>query len=276
MKNDKKQSELVVFSHIPKTAGTSLNLILRSYFGSQLLAARVRSGAEGGSYQPVDLISDQRVYRNLRCISGHGVKPWVDFGSLESFMRWFTFVREPHKRFVSLYVHQQTNNVKEKKMDLLDWARQFDRSDGMVKMIAGEKNVEKAIDIIEAKMSFVGVAEYYDQSIQMLVNTLGLKGAFTSRSAQLMKSRDGDLARVIFESEDKYQDCIESNNRLDTVLYNHVKEVVWPRQLKETSASLNVELEYRDYQNPYLNGKYRGFQFKDKCLYRPLLKMGVL
>ncbi len=270
----------LVFSHIPKTAGTSLNLFLRANFGSQLLAARARSGtgAHKGAYTSTDYEKDKWVYRRARCISGHDVKPWVDFGENENHFAWFTFLRNPQKRFVSLYVHQQTNGIAEHKMDLLDWSARFDRSDGMVKMIAGEKSLDKAIEILETKVEFVGLTERYDESLKMLVAHFGLKNMTVDNSTVMMKSRASGIAESIFGDLEKYGECLEQNNLLDQRLYQYVVDRIWSRQeqtLVAGQAYVDSMIE-KTIANPNRHPGYLGFQLKEKLVYRSLLRLGIL
>lgn len=268
---------MIAFCHIPKTAGTSLNLSLRRYFGLKLLAARERKSDQHSYYKLLDMKKDLQVFKHIRCITGHGLKPWVDFGNYDKNLNWFTFMRDPYKRFVSLYVHQQTNNVKEKKMDLLSWSNTFDRSDGMVKMLAGEKNINKAIDILESKIKFIGLSEYYSLSLQLFINYYGLEGFHHESAGKRMISRDGELAASLLDDRGMYKDCIESNNQLDKQLYQYVLDNVWPKQL----SSINLDFELSDKQlsqseNCLQQSKYLGFQLQDKGLYLPLLKLGIL
>lgn len=74
------------------------------------MAARSRTGSRS-IYLYQDLKKDARLFRRLKCITGHGLKPFVDFREYESRLRWFTFLRDPKKRFISHYIHQQTSDV---------------------------------------------------------------------------------------------------------------------------------------------------------------------
>ena len=50
-------NKILAFSHIPKTAGTSFNHLLRRHFGSSLMAARPRKGASA-LYRCSDFLKD--------------------------------------------------------------------------------------------------------------------------------------------------------------------------------------------------------------------------
>ena len=148
MFRDQYSDRILVFSHIPKTAGTTLNYLLRRRFGMNLLAAKVRKDSGDIAYRPVDLKMDLAIYRHCQCLSGHGLKPYVNFQEFQDKLRWFTFVRRPADRFLSLYIHQFTSGKPQFKLDFIDWAKKFKRDNGMVRMIAGEANIAKAKDIL--------------------------------------------------------------------------------------------------------------------------------
>ena len=93
---------MYAFIHVEKTGGTTLLAILRRSFGSRHCDIRVPMNRRPATYRDVrpcieaeDVRRVQRVYRNLRGISGHNVKPYADLGDKLPFMRFFTFLRNP-------------------------------------------------------------------------------------------------------------------------------------------------------------------------------------
>lgn len=96
--------KVVVFLHVQKTGGTSLNQMFRVIFGSNFC---------GGHFTVNVLEVPKKVKAGIKCISGH-----YDFDSLENIKRikplsLITFVRNPSHRLVSLYhflaAHKKTD-----------------------------------------------------------------------------------------------------------------------------------------------------------------------
>ena len=142
------RKRILAFIHIPKAAGSTVTHILRSKFG--LNHCRVISKDE--VYKPKDLIFDQKIYPRLQSISGHQLRPHINFGSFEEQLFWFVMLREPVERFISQYKWwRHTNNSK---ISFEKWCeikgKKF--ADFQVKWLAGESNVEKAIEILDRKI----------------------------------------------------------------------------------------------------------------------------
>ena len=251
---------MIVFCHIPKTAGTSLNEFLRLHFGSELLAARERSGS---TYLPKDLRMDSKIYKNVRCISGHGLKPYIHFEEFEDDMCWFTFMRDPVERFVSQYIHQYTNGESMYDLSIEEWAEKYDRSNWMVKWIAGSENLEKAIEILNKKFFFVGIVEEYEDSLLTLGTYLETDLGYSQRRKEKMLTRDHDLKRNLLSKRyTELKDFYLENNSLDLQLYEYVRTQFNPNRGFSQCETIGRNR---------LSSKNRlwSFTFKNVLVYRP-------
>ena len=211
----------MVYSHIPKTAGTTLNYILQGNFGSDLLSAKYRKGVNKAVYRYEDLSKDIRLYPNLKCITGHCIKPFVSFKEFESRFIWVTILREPKSRFISHYIHQQANPDPQYKMDLVSWGKNFNRGNWMVKMIAGEEDVLAAIQIMEEKFSFIGFTEHFYDSLFLLKECLELERFEVVKTTSKMTTKDASLKKQLYSQINVYEEFINESNALDIELYNH-------------------------------------------------------
>lgn len=265
--------KIIILSHIAKTAGTSLNYIFRRHFGARLMACLFREGAPQQSYSKQNFEKDLAVFGRCLCISGHCLRPWVDFSEYEERFQRILFVRQADKRFLSLYAHEQSYNNNEYHMDLLDWAAKFNRSDGMVQYIAGEKNLQKAIDIIEEKNIYVGMQDQYSESLQQIKKIIGLAHFNTETNMRRMESKNDAITDNIKNHYSKYKDCILENNTLDCQLYQYAKTQIWPRQVSEAEKISNPDcLE----QNMKDIDKHWQFMLKDRMVYKPHLYLESL
>ena len=268
-----EQKSIFAFSHIPKTAGTTLNYLLRAYFKEKLLASIYRAGSLDNAYQYSNLKKDSRLYWNVKCISGHGLKPFVDFKEYNDRLVWFTFLRKPEKRFISHYVHQQTGSIPKYHMDLVNWASKYSRNDWMVKMIAGEENLNKAIDILEERFKFVGFSEDFDESLVYLKHELNWLDFNTYYNEPKMVIRDTSIKDKIYNNYSKYESCIKENNQLDDALYDYCRVHFWDNY-QEKYKALEKTIDKTETYN-----KEKGilrFKLQNNLIYKPFVKIDNL
>lgn len=221
--------------------------------------------ASSVDYLPRDFHQDMNRFPHIRLLAGHSLKPYHEFESSMHELIWFTFLRDPVSRFVSHYIHQQTSSQKLYHMSLPDWCRNFQRNDFMVRMIAGEANSEKAIEILESKFAFVGLSEHFDQSMALLKEKLQLPTLnLNQRNPQKMAGRNDELKEEIYNNFEKYRECILANNQLDARLYQYAE------QRFSRLASIGHESQSRSFRariseavNLFL------FRFQDNVLYKP-------
>ena len=223
-------NRIIVFSHVPKTAGTSLNHLFRRHFGPNLLDANYRKNAVKAAYYPEDLRTDMRIYPNLKVISGHCMKRFVNFKEFSPRMEWLTFLRDPIKRFISHYVHEQTLKDRKKPLDLISWSQKKNRSNWMVEMLAGEQNLEKAKEALHLQFKFVGYTEEFETSLKLIKNLFQLQGFDSELRAPRMVIRDTSLKDEVLGNFSKYAGCILSSNDLDIQLFEYFKSVIWEKQ----------------------------------------------
>ncbi len=265
-----QKPKIIAFSHIPKTAGTSFNHMIRRYFGQQLISARPRSGTPGATYRKEDLDNDHQIYKNPRCISGHCLKPFVDFKEHADRLMWFTFLREPEKRLLSQFVHQQTSNVKVHKMDFPAWCKRFHRKDWLVKWIAGEHDLNAAQQILAEKFSAIGLVEHFDDSVKIFKRVFQLTGFVTTPPKQKMTIRDPTIKQEIIEKRESFKDLLEEQTELDRKLYDHVCQNTWKLQA-EILSNENVIPGKPQSKISQLTNLLR-FEYKDRVSYRRLAK----
>ena len=223
---------MYIFCHIPKTAGTSLNYVLRKNFKYKL-------------YSPIELnlddIAVNRLTRRmpyLEVLSGHNLKPHL----IHREVRWFTFMRNPNERLVSHYVHQYSSGIDAYKLSFEQWLKKFNRSNMHVKWLGGD--LDRAYDNL-SRMSFIGLTERFEESLVLLGATLGMKDL---GHPTYMISRNKDLFE---ETCLKFSDLASDHNRCDWLLYEKAQEL-YDLQTK----SYGVDRLHRDVENQleYLSG----------------------
>ena len=248
---------MLVFSHIPKTAGSTFNGILRKNYGSKIIAVI----PSGNTYSKSDFESDFSPNNYPLGISGHALKPHVDFGKHEENFQWVTFLRDPIERYVSQYLHQQIFNPKSYRMDIVSWSQKYHRSNWQVKWLAGAEDLEKAKKIVRQKFTFVGVVERFDESLQLMNQRLDVPLDISNVTRKNV-ARDNSLKASLLNDE-KLRTLFVEQNELDQQLYDYVVDnVFWNQEVEDQKALAPTSMSYvveksRMYGFYYSNYFYR-------------------
>jgi len=230
---------LYAFVHIEKTAGRTVRAVLLRSFGSGHCEIRTpyakrepevddrRVAVTGG-----DLRKVRRFYRNLRGIAGHNVKAYSDLHVAFPEVRYFTWLRDPVKRYLSHFKNRSRAYARE---DFERWADQTWTHDWQTRMIAGEANAQKAIELLSGRIGFVGLTETFDESLLMLGQWLGEPGfrpEYRPVNQLAGKQRSRDSARE--QADLSYLDTPEVRERLRAI--NALDQQVYDFALRECHA----------------------------------------
>ena len=225
--------------HIEKTAGRTVRAVLLRSFGSGHCEIRTpyakrepevddrRVAVTGG-----DLRKVRRFYRNLRGIAGHNVKAYSDLHVAFPEVRYFTWLRDPVKRYLSHFKNRSRAYARE---DFERWADQTWTHDWQTRMIAGEANAQKAIELLSGRIGFVGLTETFDESLLMLGQWLGEPGfrpEYRPVNQLAGKQRSRDSARE--QADLSYLDTPEVRERLRAI--NALDQQVYDFALRECHA----------------------------------------
>jgi hypothetical protein len=171
---------LYAFVHIEKTAGRTVRAVLLRSFGAghcEIRTPYAKREPEVDDRRVAvtsdDLRKVRRFYRRLRGIAGHNVKPYSDLQRAAPDLRYFTFLRDPVRRYLSHFKNRSRSYARE---DFERWAAAGWTHDWQTRMIAGEASAQKAIDLIATRIGFVGFTESFDESLLMLGQWLGEPG----------------------------------------------------------------------------------------------------
>jgi hypothetical protein len=221
LKDARGHSRCVIFLHVPKAAGQTLNAILARQYDPRATVvitdpSSVTRALDRGAGPPA-------------LVRGH-----VPYGIHEEIgidARYITMLREPVSRVVSVYGYVWHNPrhplhtlVRSKGMTLKDFVtRDVDREDvvnGQTRLIAGRSEADPdSTALLRAKqhlrdMAAVGVVERFDESVMLFRERLDWMVPFyTKRNVAPQRSDTGRLSPDVRE-------LIESMNRLDIDLYH--------------------------------------------------------
>jgi len=160
------------FVHIDKTAGRTVRAVLRRSFGAghcEIRTPYARRPADPNDRSvyvtAADLRRVRRIYRGLRGVAGHNIKPYSDLQAAAPDLRYFTFLRDPVKRWLSHYKNRAGSYGRE---DFERWATAEWTHDFQTKTLAGTADAARAIELLERQVGFVGLTEAFDESLLML------------------------------------------------------------------------------------------------------------
>jgi hypothetical protein len=280
---------MYAFVHIEKTAGTTLNVILRRSFGPRhcdirlpLVKRRKDRHDHRAFVDAADLDRVRRLYRNLRGIAGHNVKPYSDLRTKYPEIEFFTLLRNPASRFRSHFLNRAPGHTQEAfdRWIAADWVHNW-----QTKMIAGEPNAQKAIDLIGEQFGFVGLTERFDESLLLLRHWLrepAFQVEYRSLNCISEKQRARDAARR--KSDMSYLDStdvrarIQEVNAEDQKVYDFVVSAIYPRQVAAYDGNLQLEWHELQLKNLFASDLEEPFagSFMRNFIYQPLLHCYVI
>lgn len=275
---------MYAFVHIEKTAGTTLNAILRRSFGMRhcdirlpLLKRRSDRHDHRAFVEAADLRRVRRLYRNLRGIAGHNVKPYADLHARCPGIEFFTFLRNPASRFRSHFLNRAPGHTQEAFDNWIaaDWVHNW-----QTKMIAGEPNAQRAIDLIGERFGFVGLTERFDESLLLMRDWLRepeLPVHYRSLNCISDKRRTRDAARA--KSDMSYLNSpnvvarIQEANAEDQRVYDFVVSTIYPQQVAAFNRDLQLEMDELRLKNLFADDLDEPFagSFMRNFVYKPLI-----
>ena len=220
--------EALIFLHIPKTAGTTLNRIIEWQYNPLSIFTldpyRIRATAER-----FKTLSEER-RRRIRVVRGHlyyGLHEFLPQGAT-----YITLLREPVARFLSSYyfilrrpLHPLHRKLKRERLGVEDYLRLIPhRHNFQCSLIAGVENTatgdERLLDIAKENLiksfSVVGICERFEESLMLMAKTFRWEVPFYE-NRKISKNRS-PVDRSSIE-------MIRENNRLDLELYEFAKKL---------------------------------------------------
>jgi hypothetical protein len=264
--------QTLIFLHIPKTAGTTLQQIMERHYSMDRIYY-VHADRVGEAIVELESFSEEKK-RKIQLIKGH-----IGFG-LHQFLpqpcTYFTLLRDPIKRIISHYYHVLRmpdhylhETVTQHNMDLKTFVCSgisLELDNCQTRLMAasqGDENekikfgcmtsdiLEVAKQNLQNHFSVVGTMEEFDQTLLLLQKKLGWNNIYYGRkntgknqTTQKSEISTGTLA------------AIEQQNALDIELYQFVKQLL-KQQIEAQGVSFEQELEsFKAVNQSY--GKFHG------------------
>ncbi len=220
--------QALIFLHIPKTAGTTLNRIIERQYNPLSIFTldpyRIRATAER-----FKTLSEER-RRRIRVVRGHlyyGLHEFLPQGAT-----YITMLREPVARFLSSYyfilrrpLHPLHWKLKKERLGVEEYLRLIPHRDNFqCRLVAGVENgascddrlLEIAKENLVKSFNVVGICERFEESLMLIAKTFGWELPF-------YENRKVSKIRPVVEP--RLVDLIGARNRLDVELYEFGKKL---------------------------------------------------
>jgi len=229
-------ADLVIFLHIPKTAGTTLWSILEKQYGAQ--QRRLKYGGITENNNKVRELLANSEAEKLKLVGSH-----IPFGAHEMTARttsYFTLMRDPIKWVCSTYykiLRKKTHSLHEKVALgnlTINQAIPLIEDNIQTRMLAGMSDLnwndpevppppclpvhlEKARVVLKNNIDVMGLTERFDESLILLQRFYGWKTPFYSRKNVGSNVKASQPPETI--------ELIRARNAFDTELYEFAKEL---------------------------------------------------
>ena len=236
--------EALIFLHIPKTAGTTLNRIIEWQYSPFAIFTmdphRIRATAERFKRLP------EARRRHLQVVRGHlfyGIHEFLPQGAT-----YITMLREPVARLLSAYyfvlrrpLNPLHRKLKRERLGVEDCIRLFpERNNTQCRFIAGVEdtaiNDERLLAIAKENLtksfSVVGISERFEESLMLMAKTFDWE-ILSYENRRVAKTRPQIASSVV--------DMIREHNRLDLELYEFGKGL-FEKSLQKNEAAVRAGL----------------------------------
>lgn len=212
-----------IFLHIEKTAGTSLVDYMRNSVGKKNFY-----------YTRPELLNDPDKVKleldHYTALAGHIQYDQINKNYPDAFK--ITFLRDPIERMISFYYFVKEGpetvdpiTVKSKSMDFFEFLEYCEECNdrrfvnGMTYKLANDCKEESRLDSAKEnlkKMDFIGLQEYFDDSLAMLSSQTGWKPVEVAPTSNITKQKSSKS-----ELSSKIIDKIVELNKDDIELYKY-------------------------------------------------------
>ncbi len=209
---------MIVFLHVPKTAGSTFQFILENNLG---VSACHTNHTKRQVFDQADFDFARKVFPGLRSIAGHNLIDPLSLSIPNPF--YLTFLREPVARVFS---HYQDSVRSGNRRTFEEELRRSEHLENLhVKLMAGGRNLDRAKRFLET-CGFVGLTEKFELSLHVFERVspyrlnLNYKRRRVASDNRIKKSLENDSRLVEMTRE---------YNQLDLELYSFAVNEIFPK-----------------------------------------------
>ena len=250
MDNNYNQKEAVVFYHLPKTAGTTLNAVLRqNYQGDQIVSPGIDTHAFVAEFAKWP----EEKRRDIHLLQGHFPFGFHDLLPLPN--RYFTILRNPIERTISYYFHAMRDSqhylyelIHQDKMSLktlIESGEALMMNDGQTRLLSAvwgdvpvggitDEILDTAVSNLRT-MAVVGLTEQFDATLLLLQRAFGWRNIYyTSKNVGIYHQKKAALDKETLAIVAKY-------NQQDMRLY-HMAQKQFGMQIQGYGSLFRINL----------------------------------
>jgi hypothetical protein len=258
---------VIVFLHIPKTAGSSLHFVLENNLGISFCHT---GHTQTRVFSQQDLDFAKKVFPELKGVGGHNLVAPLKLAEPDLFH--MTFLREPLARVLSNYqektLHRQ---LRGQRVIGFEEALQTDEELGnlQVKLMAGDSNLDEAIRYLE-QCQFVGLTEKFDLSLHVLKKIYPFP--LDVRYKKIREQSDNRIRKQL-ESDPRAMELLREKNQLDMKLYEYAVQEIFPRICRQAGFKLDQSIAPLNTSNIWMGLRHPFSRFYNRTIYRNLCKL---
>lgn len=264
-----KIENTVIFIHIPRTAGVSLDAILERQYNT----AKIYSLYSQEKLDEFNQLSEQKK-ATIQLLNGH----FMSYGIHERLPNpstYITMMRDPVDRVISHYYfvrrspnHYLHETVMSKNMSLEDYVGSelsIEINNGQTRLLAGLKEnpgigigkgfpemLNRAKKNIEDNFTVVGLTEEFDKSLILFKKALGWSETF------YLKRNETKNRKAVKEVADNIIHTIREYNEMDIELYKYAKNIFY-KNIESWQIEFENELEIFQKNNEKYGKFYTNF-----------------
>lgn len=255
---------MIVFSHIPKTAGTSLKYILRKNYGARHIDALK---TKRSPFSEKDLRFAKNVFPHPEAITGHNVvDPLTNFAGPDD--QLITMLREPVSRCASHYQDLVSRNGLAASFE--EWIGDERNQDLSVQTIAGTRNLKKAKQLLREAYTFTGITERFNDSTRLMKVQLCKPIDLDYR--RLITARNNMIKKSLLE-DDASLKLLKKHNAGDAELYDYALNEIFLPALETHQEALAKVPPPRQKNIPRNEAPVRKSVLFNRYIYRQLIKL---
>jgi hypothetical protein len=258
---------MLCFVHIPKTAGTTLNVIFRQSLGRRYTEFHPWSD-DGRIVSPADLQMLRRWAPWIKHLGGHHVRAYSGLEHVATEICYVTFLRDPTARYLSDYYHLRHKRGRVANVHEFLGNRAWRNK--QTKYIAGSEDLEAAKQILTEKFRFVGLTEAVDESLVLLRSALPELPLDIRYGRPRNKAWFGPAQEEVRGRWKELEPRVLENNAVDLQLYTYVRDVLFPRQRAAAGPQLDREIQTFRETNVPRRGKMLSYKLS-RAHYRLVL-----
>lgn len=218
------KDSVLIFVHIPKTAGASFTQIIRANY----------SPYEVFSVSNPKINTMNEINENIKCVLGHNY-----FGQHQTVKSpvYVTMLRDPVERIVSHYYYKKEILKDNKINSLKEFVNMEKYSNLQTRFITGDKpDVDQAIHNLKT-FEFFGITEMFNQSLFLMNKTFKWEDTiqYTKKNVNTKKPTNENLPKEVIKQ-------IEKANLLDIQLYKWAKEN-FEHRIQTLDKNSKIEME---------------------------------